>query len=134
MLRAEYGKSRPKTLGRISGGRDFLAKDGATLVMDEDIGERPANIDANGRRHLRTGSACRAVPCDSATRERIPRKSMAALIGKARHDLVGEQVERTEHLFPFMNPLRDEEKTLFDGKFLAGGFNTARNRIRVANQ
>ena len=134
MLRTECGKSRPKTLGRIRGGRDFLAKDGATLVMDEDIGERPANIDANGWSHLRTEHVYRAVPCGLAARERTSWESLCALIGKARHHLVGEQVKRTEHLFAFVNPLLDKEKTLFDGEFLAGCFNTARNRIRVTNQ
>ena len=134
MLRVEGGKSRPKTLDWISGGRDFLVKDGTAFVMDEDVGERPPNINANGRRHLCIEHARSAVPCDSATRERTLWKSMPALIGKARHDLAGEQVKRTEHLFTLMNSLLDEEKTLFNGEFLASCFNTARNRIRVANQ
>lgn len=127
MLRVKGGKSRSKALDWISGGRDFLVKDGSAFVVDEDVSERPPNINANGRSHC-------AVPCDPATRERASWKSMHALIGKARHDLVGEQVKRTEHLFTLMNPLLDEEKTLFNGEFLARGFNTARNRIRVANQ
>lgn len=134
MLRVEGGKSRSEALDWIRGGRDFLVKDGTAFVMDEDVGERPPNINANGWSHVRTEHACSAVPCDPATRERTPWKSMHALIGKARHNLVGEQVKRTEHLFTFMNPLLDEEKTLFDREFLAGCFNTARNRIRVTNQ
>jgi len=134
MLRVKGGKSRSKALDWISGGRDFLVKDGAAFVVDEDVGERSPNINANGCRHVCIGHARSAVPCDFATRERTPWKSMPALIGKARHDLVGEQVKRTEHLFTLMNPLLDEEKTLFNGEFLASGFNTARNRIRVANQ
>ena len=134
MLRVKGGKSRSKALDWISGGRDFLVKDGTAFVVDEDVSERPPNINANGRRHLCMEHARSVVPCDSAIRERAPWKSMSALVGKARHDLVGEQVKRTEHLFTLMNPLLDEEKTLFNGEFLARGFNTARNRIRVANQ
>ena len=90
MLRVKGGKSRSKALDWISGGRDFLVKDGAAFVMDEDVSERPPNINANGRRHLCIAPARSAVPCDSATRERAPWKSLPALIGKARHDLVGE--------------------------------------------